>query len=163
MFDPNLIATLTRLRQAIGVGVLRVRFADSIAGSIVLLALSGFILWTRLDRRRLAGLALMLASFGLARRGGAAIVLIPQGDRGECAAAVPRESLLVTAGATCRVDLYQTLLNPHLTGVMRMTIIRTWICNRTSSASSQVMLCARRRRCGSRRFPARLSSGASAS
>ena len=65
-FDPNLIATLTRLHQAIGVSALWVLFADSIAGSIVLLALSGLILWTRLDRRRLAGLALALASFGLA-------------------------------------------------------------------------------------------------
>jgi len=65
-FDPNLIATLTRLHQAIGVSALWVLFADSIAGSIVLLALSGLVLWTRLDRRRLAGLALALASFGLA-------------------------------------------------------------------------------------------------
>ena len=65
-FDPNLIATLTRLHQSIGVSALWVLFADSIAGSIILLALSGLILWTRLDRRRLAGLALALASFGLA-------------------------------------------------------------------------------------------------
>ena len=65
-FDPNLIATLTRLHQAIGVGALWVLFADSIAGSIILLALSGLILWTRLDRKRLAGLVLTLASFGLA-------------------------------------------------------------------------------------------------
>lgn len=65
-FDPNLIATLTRLHQAIGVSTLWVLFADSIAGSIALLALSGLILWTRLDRRRLAGLVLALASFGLA-------------------------------------------------------------------------------------------------
>jgi len=65
-FDPNLIATLTRLHQAIGVSALWVLVADSIAGSIVLLALSGLALWTRLDPRRVAGLALGLASLGLA-------------------------------------------------------------------------------------------------
>jgi len=65
-FDPNLIATLTRLHQAIGVSALWVLFADSIAGSMILLALSGLVLWTRLDRRRLTGLAVALVSFGLA-------------------------------------------------------------------------------------------------
>lgn len=65
-FDPNLIATLTRLHQAIGVSPLWVLLADSIAGSMILLALSGLVLWTRLDRRRLTGLALALASLGVA-------------------------------------------------------------------------------------------------
>ncbi len=65
-FDPNLVATLTRLHQAIGVSVLWVLVADSIAGSIVLLALSGLALWTRLEPRRTAGLALGLVSLGLA-------------------------------------------------------------------------------------------------
>ncbi len=65
-FDPNLIATLTRLHQAIGVSALWVLFADSIAGSMVLLALSGLALWSRLEPRRAAGLVLGLASLGLA-------------------------------------------------------------------------------------------------
>ncbi len=73
-FDPNLVAILTRLHQAIGVSALWVLLADSIAGSIILLALSGLILWTRLDRRRLAGLVLTLASLGLA---GAAALASP--------------------------------------------------------------------------------------
>jgi len=33
---------------------------------MILLALSGLVLWTRLDRRRLTGLAVALVSFGLA-------------------------------------------------------------------------------------------------
>jgi len=65
-FDPNLIATLTRLHQSIGVNALWVLMADSIAGSIMLLALSGLLLWTRLERRRLSGLAAALIAFCLA-------------------------------------------------------------------------------------------------
>ncbi len=65
-FDPNLVATVTRLHQAIGVGALWVLVADSIAGSIVLLALSGLALWTRLEARRMAGATLALVSLVLA-------------------------------------------------------------------------------------------------
>jgi len=48
------------------VSTLWVLNVDSVAGSIMLLALSGLMLWTRLDPRRVAGLALALVSLGLA-------------------------------------------------------------------------------------------------
>ena len=55
-FDANLIASVARLHQAIGVDAGWVLVADTIAGSIILLALSGMLLWSRLEPRRLLGL-----------------------------------------------------------------------------------------------------------
>jgi len=64
--DANLVATLTRLHQAIGVGALWVLVADAVAGSLIVLALSGLLLWSRLRLWRLASVAAALAGCVLA-------------------------------------------------------------------------------------------------
>ena len=64
--DADLLASLTRLHKGQGAGVGWVLLADSVAGSIVLLAASGLLLWTRLEARRCVGLLGGLASLGLA-------------------------------------------------------------------------------------------------
>jgi hypothetical protein len=64
--DANLFATLVRLHQAIGVSALWVLVADTIAGSLVLLALSGLVLWSRLQWRRAATLVVSLVPVALA-------------------------------------------------------------------------------------------------
>ena len=64
--DANLVATLVRLHQAIGVNALWVLVADTIAGSLVLLAATGLILWSRLQWRRVGGLAVSCVPLALA-------------------------------------------------------------------------------------------------
>ena len=64
--DANVVAALVRLHQAIGVNALWVLVADTIAGSLVLLAATGLVLWSRLQWRRLAGLAVSLLPLALA-------------------------------------------------------------------------------------------------
>lgn len=59
-FDRNIFAILNRLHMASGMGIAWILLADSIAGSFIILSLTGILLWTRLHGRRLlaAGLAL---------------------------------------------------------------------------------------------------------
>ena len=59
--DADLLAALTRLHKGQGATVGWVLLIDSIAGSIVLHAVSGLLLWTRLEVRRSAGLLVGLA------------------------------------------------------------------------------------------------------
>lgn len=67
----NLFATLNNFHKGNGVSIGWVLLADTLAGSIILLSLSGVILWTQLNRRRLIGLGiaatpiLLGAVFGL--------------------------------------------------------------------------------------------------
>jgi hypothetical protein len=58
--DANVWAVLTNLHMANGASVAWILLADSIAGSFIMLALTGVLLWTRLHGPRLlaAGLAL---------------------------------------------------------------------------------------------------------
>lgn len=65
-YDANLIATVVRLHQAIGVNAAWVIVADTIAGSFILLALSGLTLWSRLEVRRAAGLSIVAVPLALA-------------------------------------------------------------------------------------------------
>lgn len=64
--DANAVATLVRLHQAIGVNALWVLVADTIAGSLVLLAATGLVLWTRLQWHRVGGVAVSLLPLLLA-------------------------------------------------------------------------------------------------
>lgn len=52
--DPNLVSFLTRLHMAQGAGAAWILFAGTLAGSVVLLSLSGLLLWTRLQASPLA-------------------------------------------------------------------------------------------------------------
>lgn len=53
--DNNFFAVLTNLHKGVGMGVAWVLLADTLAGSIILLSLSGVLLWTQLNRRRVIG------------------------------------------------------------------------------------------------------------
>jgi len=56
--DNNFFAVLTNLHKGVGMGVAWVLLADTLAGSIILLSLSGVVLWTQLNRRRVIGAAI---------------------------------------------------------------------------------------------------------
>lgn len=58
--DSGVLGTLTRLHKGYGVDVLWVLLVDSFAGALILLALSGLVLWSKLETPRLAGV--MVAS-----------------------------------------------------------------------------------------------------
>jgi hypothetical protein len=59
-YDRNIFAILNRLHMASGMSIAWILLADSIAGSFIILSLTGILLWTRLHGKRLlaAGLAL---------------------------------------------------------------------------------------------------------
>jgi hypothetical protein len=50
--DATPIGTLTRLHKSVGVGAFWVLLADTIAGSLILLSLTGLLLWTQLHTIR---------------------------------------------------------------------------------------------------------------
>lgn len=60
--DNNLFATLNNLHKGTGVGVAWILLADTVAGSIMLLSLTGVLLWALLNRRRMVGTAIGLVS-----------------------------------------------------------------------------------------------------
>lgn len=62
----NLFSLLTNLHRGIGMGVGWVLLADTLAGSLIVLSLTGILLWTRLHGGRLAAAGLGLGSLGLA-------------------------------------------------------------------------------------------------
>lgn len=67
--DNNAFATLTNLHKGVGMSVGWVLLVDTLAGSIILLSLSGVGLWALTQRRRVVGLAIgavaVLAMCGL--------------------------------------------------------------------------------------------------
>ena len=65
-FDRNLFALLNRLHMASGMGVAWILLADSIAGSLIILSLTGILLWTRLHGPRLLAAGLGFGSLTLA-------------------------------------------------------------------------------------------------
>ena len=65
-FDRNVFAFLNRLHMASGMGVAWILLADTIAGSLIILALSGILLWTRLHGPRLLAAGLIFGSLTLA-------------------------------------------------------------------------------------------------
>lgn len=60
--DPNFWAFLTRLHTGTGATVAWVLLVDTLAGGLIVLALSGMLLWSRLHGTRLTALALALGS-----------------------------------------------------------------------------------------------------
>jgi len=63
--DQNIFGTLNNLHKATGVGMPWILLADTLAGSIILLSLTGVVLWTQLNRRRMIGLGIGLTSLTL--------------------------------------------------------------------------------------------------
>lgn len=62
----NLFGFLKNLHKGSGLGVLWVLFLDTIAGALVAMSLTGFLLWTRLHGTRLLAGGIVTASLGLA-------------------------------------------------------------------------------------------------
>ncbi|MGX2039629.1 PepSY-associated TM helix domain-containing protein [Methylocaldum sp. MU1018] len=63
--ETNFFALLNNVHRGVGLGAGWILLADTLAGGIVLLSLTGVLLWTRLHGRRLAAAGLVLGSFGL--------------------------------------------------------------------------------------------------
>ncbi|MGB9109459.1 MAG: PepSY-associated TM helix domain-containing protein [Telluria sp.] len=72
--DNNVFATLTNLHKGVGMSVGWILLVDTLAGSIILLSLSGMVLWVLTNRRRTVGIAIAAASLLLA--GGVALASI---------------------------------------------------------------------------------------
>ncbi len=64
--DANVFAFITRLHKGVGMGTAWVLLADTLAGGLVFLSLTGLLLWTKLHGSRLAMASLGLTSLGLA-------------------------------------------------------------------------------------------------
>ncbi|MGZ5008146.1 MAG: PepSY-associated TM helix domain-containing protein [Methylobacter sp.] len=64
--DANAFAFITRLHKGIGLGTAWVLLADSLAGGLAFLSLTGLLLWTKLHGSRLVMAGLGLSSLGLA-------------------------------------------------------------------------------------------------
>jgi uncharacterized protein len=58
----SLLATLTNLHKGVGMSVAWVLFIDSFAGALILLSLTGVLLWTELNKRKTVGAVLVIAS-----------------------------------------------------------------------------------------------------
>jgi hypothetical protein len=56
---------LNNLHKGNGVGIPWILFVDTLAGSIILLSLTGVVLWTQLNRRRMIGFGIVLTSLML--------------------------------------------------------------------------------------------------
>jgi hypothetical protein len=63
--DNNVFGTLSNLHKGTGVGLGWILLADTLAGSIILLSLTGVLLWSQLNRRRLIGTGIGLTSLTL--------------------------------------------------------------------------------------------------
>ncbi|MET0178893.1 MAG: PepSY-associated TM helix domain-containing protein [Novosphingobium sp.] len=64
--SPNLLGFLKNLHKGSGVGAAWVLFMDTIAGALLAMALTGFLLWSHLHGPRLAAGAIVAVSVGLA-------------------------------------------------------------------------------------------------
>ena len=64
--DANVFAFITRLHKGVGMGAAWVLLADTLAGGLVFLSLTGLLLWTKLHGSRLAMAGLGMTSLGLA-------------------------------------------------------------------------------------------------
>lgn len=64
--DANLFGVITRLHKGVGMGTAWVLLADTLAGGLVFLSLTGLLLWTKLHGSRLTMAGLGLSSLGLA-------------------------------------------------------------------------------------------------
>lgn len=57
VIDATPIGTLTRLHMAVGVNVFWVLLSDTIAGGLIVLSITGLLLWSRLNRIKLIAIA----------------------------------------------------------------------------------------------------------
>jgi len=64
--EGNTLSVLTNLHKGTGMGVGWVLLVDTLAGGLILLSLTGTLLWTRLHGKRLAAAGLVFGSLGLA-------------------------------------------------------------------------------------------------
>ena len=64
--ESTLLQMLTNLHKGSGMGVVWVLLVDTLGGSLILLSLTGTLLWTRLHGTRLAAAALGLGSMAIA-------------------------------------------------------------------------------------------------
>ncbi|MFL6671985.1 MAG: PepSY-associated TM helix domain-containing protein [Massilia sp.] len=60
--DNNMFATLQNLHKGVGMSVGWILLVDTLAGSIILLSLTGVLLWTLTNRKRVVGATIGLAS-----------------------------------------------------------------------------------------------------
>nr|WP_087666991.1 PepSY-associated TM helix domain-containing protein [Caballeronia humi] len=60
--DNSFLATMSNLHKGVGLSVGWVLLIDTLAGSIILLSLTGVLLWTELNKRRTVGAVLVGAS-----------------------------------------------------------------------------------------------------
>jgi hypothetical protein len=63
--EPGLLAVLENLHRGNGVGIGWVLVADSLAGSLILLSITGVLLWTGLNRRRTVGALIAATSIAI--------------------------------------------------------------------------------------------------
>jgi len=63
--DANIFAFITRLHKGVGMGTAWVLLADTMAGGLIFLSLTGLLLWTKLHGSRLAMAGLGLTSLWL--------------------------------------------------------------------------------------------------
>jgi len=59
--DNGVLGTLTRLHKGYGINVFWVLLVDAFAGALILLSLTGLLLWSKLQVPRLSGVAVALA------------------------------------------------------------------------------------------------------
>ncbi len=64
--EGSVLATLTNLHKGVGMSIGWVLLMDTIAGSLILLSLTGVLLWTELNRRRTTGVVLVTGSVAAA-------------------------------------------------------------------------------------------------
>jgi uncharacterized protein len=64
--ENNLFATLNNLHKGVGVSIGWILLVDTLAGSIILLSLTGLLLWVLLNKRHAVGVAIFLASLAAA-------------------------------------------------------------------------------------------------
>jgi hypothetical protein len=64
--ENNVFATLTNLHKGVGMSMGWILLVDTLAGSIILLSLSGMVLWALTNRKRTVGIAIAAASLLLA-------------------------------------------------------------------------------------------------
>ncbi|MGF6964300.1 hypothetical protein OKW43_001305 [Paraburkholderia sp. WC7.3g] len=62
----TLLAMLTNMHKGVGLSVGWVLLIDTLAGSLILLSLTGVLLWTELNRRKTVGLLLVVGSIAAA-------------------------------------------------------------------------------------------------
>ena len=64
--DGGVLGTLTRLHKGYGINVFWVLLVDAFAGALILLSLTGLLMWTKLQTPRLAGVVVALTLPALA-------------------------------------------------------------------------------------------------